>query len=85
MRNLSVHLSLTLSSISPTMSTDLWQPEQDVVSAKLQSGDIYRPEFLELVKSTITALDGDLFKLSQDIHCTLMLLLMSTSCPDIKL
>ncbi|KAL1939406.1 hypothetical protein VTO73DRAFT_9962 [Trametes versicolor] len=50
------------------MSTDLWLPGDSVVVAELQSGDTYRPEFLDFVKSTIAALDGDLANLSQDIH-----------------
>lgn len=59
-----------VSSVSPTvMSTDLWLPGDSVAAAELQSGDIYRPEFLDFVKSTIVALDGDLANLSQDIHC----------------
>lgn len=59
-----------VSSVSSTvMSTDLWLPGDSVVVAELQSGDIYRPEFLDFVKSTIAALDGDLANLSQDIHC----------------
>ncbi|KAI0672431.1 hypothetical protein C8Q78DRAFT_971806 [Trametes maxima] len=54
------------------MSTNFWQPGEVIDSAsavaQLSSGEIYRPEFLDDVKSTIQALDSELVALSHDIH-----------------
>ncbi|KAH9848672.1 hypothetical protein C2E23DRAFT_738932 [Lenzites betulinus] len=50
------------------MSSGFWQPDENVGSAELQNGPFYRPDFLDAVKSAITALDQDLYNLSRDIH-----------------
>ncbi|KAI0822420.1 hypothetical protein BC628DRAFT_1316738 [Trametes gibbosa] len=50
------------------MSSGFWQPEENVGSAELQSGAVYRPEFIDAVKFAIAALDDDLYHLSRDIH-----------------
>ncbi|KAH9937760.1 aminoacylase 1-like protein 2 [Epithele typhae] len=49
-----------------------WQPGDTVSDAnrtdELVNGVVHRPEFFEHIDATITALDGDLFDLNQDIH-----------------
>ncbi|KAJ8489872.1 hypothetical protein ONZ51_g2665 [Trametes cubensis] len=53
------------------MSTAFWQPGQNVSSdirKNSQDDALYRQEFLETIRSSIAALDGDLSALSQDIH-----------------
>ena len=55
---------------------DFWRPGDKAVHsdrADEVSGDgstIYKPEFFELVKSALAALDDDLRALSLDIHGT---------------
>ncbi|KAI0364207.1 hypothetical protein BV20DRAFT_956760 [Pilatotrama ljubarskyi] len=50
------------------MSPEFWQPGDDVTPAKLDNINIYRPEYLQAIKSGIAALDGDLQELSNSIH-----------------
>ncbi|KAI0634093.1 hypothetical protein C8Q77DRAFT_1055258 [Trametes polyzona] len=50
------------------MATNFWQPGDDATNVEILGGDIYKPEFFEVVKSAIQALDQDLYNLSHDIH-----------------
>ncbi|KAI0325726.1 hypothetical protein GY45DRAFT_1260351 [Cubamyces sp. BRFM 1775] len=53
------------------MSTAFWQPGENFstdTQNDAQGGALYRPDFLETIKASITALHDDLSALSQDIH-----------------
>lgn len=51
------------------MDTDiLWRPEDEAPPVKSNTSELYRPDILETIEKTIEELDGELRRLSLDIH-----------------